>query len=59
VGTVYKLHLNIASIEDWLPLLCAAGLAALVASASAARTADRRRVRYSGPIRDGRTARDQ
>jgi hypothetical protein len=49
VGIVYKLHLNTASIQNWLPLLCAAGVAAIAASAAVARTADRRRVRYSRP----------
>lgn len=47
VGTVYKLHLNLASIENWRPLLGAAGVAALAASAAVARTADQRRVRQS------------
>jgi hypothetical protein len=47
VGTAYKLHLNIASIQNWLPLLWVGGAAAIVASV--AMTADRRRVRYSRP----------
>jgi hypothetical protein len=46
VATVYKSHLDIASIGNWLPLLGAAGVAVLVMSAVAARTADGRRVRY-------------
>ena len=45
-ATVFKLHLNTASIQNWLPLLGAAGVAALMMSAAVARTADRRRVRY-------------
>jgi hypothetical protein len=44
--TVYKMHLNIASIQTWVPLLCAVGVAALVVSVAVATTADRRRVRY-------------
>jgi len=50
VGTVYKLHLNIASDQNWLPLLAAAGVAAIVASATVATTADRRRVRYGRSV---------
>ncbi|WAL66184.1 ABC-2 transporter permease [Amycolatopsis cynarae] len=50
---VARLHLsivNIASIQIWLPLIWAAGVAALVASVRVAMAADRRRLR--GPIRD-------
>ena len=46
VGTAYKTHLSMVSIQDWLPLLCAAGVAALVISVAVATVADRRRVRY-------------
>ena len=46
VAAVYKLHVNTALIQNWLPLLCAVGVAALMMSAAVARTADRRRVRY-------------
>lgn len=59
---VTRLHLTIvtfASIQIWLPLLWVAGMAAIVASVAVAMIADRRRVRYSGPIRDGRTGRDR
>jgi hypothetical protein len=59
VGTVYKLHLTIPSIRSWLPLIGIAGVAAIVASVAVAIAADRRRVRYSRPIRDDRTSRDQ
>jgi len=59
VGILYKLHLDTASIQNWLPLLSAAGAAALVASAAVARTADRQRVRYNRPIRDTQTGRNQ
>jgi hypothetical protein len=48
-ATVYKLHLSTASIQRWLPLLGAAGVAALMMSAAVARTADRRRLRYGRP----------
>jgi hypothetical protein len=50
VGTVYKLQLNIASIQNWLPLLGAAGVAAIVVSAAVATTVDRRRVRYGRSV---------
>lgn len=53
VATVYKLHLTIASIQNWLPLIGVAGLAALMASTAVAMTADRRRVRYGRSIRAG------
>jgi hypothetical protein len=46
VAAVYKLHVNTALIQNWLPLLCAVGVAALMMSAAVAGTADRRRVRY-------------
>jgi hypothetical protein len=50
-GIIYKLHLTIPSIQVWLPFLWVAGVAAIAASAAVAvaMTADRRRVRYSGP----------
>jgi hypothetical protein len=50
VGTAYKLHLKMASFQDWLPLLCAAAVAALVISVAVAAAADRRRVRYGRSI---------
>ena len=46
---VTRLHLSImtfASIQNWLPLLWMAGVAAIVASVAVAMTMDRRRVRY-------------
>jgi hypothetical protein len=46
VGTIYKKHLDLASLQNWLPLLWAVGVAALVMSVALASTADRRRVRY-------------
>ena len=49
-GTVYKLHLKMASFQDWLPLTCGAGVAVLVISAAVAAAADRRRVRYGRSI---------
>jgi ABC-2 family transporter protein len=49
VGTVYKLHLTVPSIQIWLPILWVAGVAAIVASGGVAIAADRRRMRYSGP----------
>lgn len=56
---VYKMHLNIASIQTWVPLLCGVGVAAVVISVAVAMTAERRRVRYGRPIRTDRTGRDQ
>jgi ABC-2 family transporter protein len=47
VGTVYRLHLNMESIQSWLPFLCAAGVAAIMTSAAVAIAADRLRVRHS------------
>ena len=47
------------SIQSWLPLIGVTGTAALMASASVAMTAGRRRVRYGRPIRADRTGRDQ
>jgi hypothetical protein len=44
---------SIAAVQVWLPLLGGAGVAAMVASVAAAITADRRRVRYGRPRRDG------
>jgi ABC-2 family transporter protein len=49
LGTVYKLHLTVPSTQVWLPVLWIAGAVALVASAAIATTADRRRMRSSGP----------
>src|SRR5580658_349133 len=46
------------SIQSWLPLTGVTGTAALMASASVAMTAGRRRVRYRRPIRADRTGRD-
>ncbi|HTJ34818.1 MAG TPA: ABC-2 transporter permease [Dactylosporangium sp.] len=46
VGTVYKLHLNLASMQHWLALLWVAGVAAIVASVAVAIAADRRRMRH-------------
>ena len=56
VGTVYRLHLTIPSIQVWLPFLWVAGVATIVTSAAVAMTADRQRVRYSRPKRDDWTA---
>jgi ABC-2 family transporter protein len=42
---VYKMHLNTASIQNWVPLFCGLGVAAIVMSAAVATTADRRRGR--------------
>jgi hypothetical protein len=44
------------SVQPWLPLAWAAGVAAIVTSAAVAMTADRRRVRYSRPHHDDRTS---
>jgi hypothetical protein len=49
LGTVYKLHLTVPSTQVWLPVLWIAGAVALMASAAIATTADRRRMRSSGP----------
>jgi ABC-2 family transporter protein len=49
LGTVYKLHLTVSSTQVWLPVLWIAGAVALMASAAIATTADRRRMRSSGP----------
>jgi hypothetical protein len=49
LGTVYKLHLTVPSTQVWLPVLWIAGAVALMASAAIAVTADRRRMRSSGP----------
>ncbi|WP_433219996.1 ABC-2 transporter permease [Dactylosporangium sp. CS-047395] len=43
VGIVYKTHVTIASIGDWLPFIAAAGIALLAGSAAVAQAADRRR----------------
>lgn len=54
---VVRLHLTFvttSSIQIWLPLLWIAGVAAIVASMAVAITADRRRMRPSGPVRGGR-----
>jgi ABC-2 family transporter protein len=40
---IIKLHLTIASIQIWLPLLWVAGVAAIATSTAVAMTADRRR----------------
>lgn len=59
---VVRLHLtvvNIASIQSWLPLFWVAGAVIIVASVAVAIAADRRRMRHSGAIRDGRTGRYQ
>lgn len=42
---VARLHLDLTSLENWLPLIAAGGAAALVGSAFAALAADRRRSR--------------
>jgi hypothetical protein len=55
VGTVYKTHLNLASLQNWLPLLCVAGLAALWMSVVVARIADGHRVRHGRPFTSTRT----
>jgi hypothetical protein len=53
------LHLTITPVQLWLPLVWAAGLAAIVTSAAVAITADQRRARSRRPARDDRTSRDQ
>jgi hypothetical protein len=55
VGVVVRLHLSVASIQMWLPLLWIVGVAAIAASMAVAVgiTGDRRRVRYPRPKRDG------
>ena len=56
VGAVFRLNLNMTSIQNWAPaLLCAAGTAALMVSAAAARTADQRRLRYGTSRPSART----
>jgi energy-coupling factor transporter ATP-binding protein EcfA2 len=52
-------HLTITPVQLWLPLVWAAGLAAIVTSAAVAITADQRRARSRRPARDDRTSRDQ
>jgi ABC-2 family transporter len=59
VGVIVKTHLTMPSIQSWLPLIGVAGVAAIVASAAVAMTADQRRVRYGRPIRADRTSRNQ
>jgi hypothetical protein len=49
LGTVYRLHLTVPSTQVWLPVLWIAGAVALMESAAIAVTADRRRMRSSGP----------
>jgi ABC-2 type transport system ATP-binding protein len=44
---IVRLHLTIASIQIWLPLLAAAGRAAIAMSTALATTADRRRRRFA------------
>lgn len=51
VGALYKTHLTIASMQNWIALIGVAGVAAFAASAAVAMTADRRRVRYRGKPR--------
>jgi hypothetical protein len=50
VGTVYKTHLTFALMQNWIALVGAGGVAAIVASAAVATTADRRRARYGRPM---------
>jgi hypothetical protein len=52
VGTVYRLHLHMPSIQVWLPLLWAAGAVAMVTSAAVAVIADHQRPHNRGPTRD-------
>jgi hypothetical protein len=44
VGALYKMHPAIPSIQNWLPLIWVAGMAATVTSAALAVNADRRRM---------------
>jgi hypothetical protein len=44
-------HLTVESVQPWLPLAWAAGMAAIVTSAAVAMTADRQRVRLVRPQR--------
>lgn len=45
VGTLYKAHLTVASMQNWFTLIAVVGLAVFAASATVALTADRRRMR--------------
>ncbi len=56
---IVKLDLTIGSVQIWLPLLWAAGLAAMAASAAVAITTDRKRLRYGKPERDDPTGANQ
>jgi hypothetical protein len=59
VASIYKTHLSIASMQNWIVLIGVVGVAAIVASVTVATTADRRRVRYGGPVPADRTGLDK
>lgn len=61
LAVVLKLHVfsGIASVQAWLPLLAAAGAAAMAASVAVAVSADGRRVRYGRPDRGDPAGRNQ
>jgi hypothetical protein len=46
VGTLYKTHLTITSMQNWIALVAVVGLVVFAASAALALTADRRRMRH-------------
>jgi hypothetical protein len=46
IGTLYKTHLTVASMQDWIALVAVVGLVVFAASAALAVTADRRRMRH-------------
>ena len=50
MGIVYKLHVTISSIQNWLPVLWIAGVAALAVSVVVATTVDERRMRNGGSV---------
>jgi hypothetical protein len=54
VGILYKTHLSMPSIANWLPLVWVSGVAALVTSAAVAVHDDRRRMGYRARTRNGR-----
>jgi ABC-2 family transporter protein len=49
VGVVYKLHLNVASLQNWLALLWVSGAAVILASVAVATAADRWRMHHGTP----------
>jgi ABC-2 family transporter protein len=45
IGTVYRMRLTVASVQDWLPVFWVAGAVTIVASVAVAMAVDQQRVR--------------